>query len=84
MHGNVWEWVRDCYDANAYRDRGPYLTASPQEDSIGCGRRVLRGGSFDHGPRDLRSAVRYWLEPGLRYDNIGFRCVRGSVRQLVD
>ena len=58
MHGNVWEWVRDCYDDGAYGDRGPDPTAEPVEEGSGCGLRVLRGGSFDLEPRSLRSAVR--------------------------
>ena len=46
--------------------------------------RVLRGGSFNFEPRFLRSANRLSYEPELRFAFIGFRCVRGSVRQLVD
>ncbi|HCS92805.1 MAG: hypothetical protein N838_02025 [Thiohalocapsa sp. PB-PSB1] len=42
---------------------------------------MLRGGSFDNQPRNLRSADRNRNQPENRNENIGFRCVRGSVRQ---
>ena len=81
MHGNLWEWVGDCYDDKAYAGRGPHPTAAPPKDSGACEGRVLRGGSFDFEPRPLRSAVRFWNAPGGRNQFIGFRCVRGSGRQ---
>jgi sulfatase modifying factor 1 len=75
MHGNVWEWVADWY--------GSYsggAEADPQGPSEGVSR-VLRGGSFAVTPRYLRSANRYGIRPeyGIRF--IGFRCVRGLLRQ---
>ena len=42
MHGNVWEWVEDCYHAD-YRERpadGSAWTAG------NCSRHVVRGGSW--------------------------------------
>jgi formylglycine-generating enzyme required for sulfatase activity len=72
MHGNVWEWVEDCYVPS-------YLEA-PSDGSArtipGCSSRVLRGGSWDYDPRDLRSAVRYKLPLAYRVDEIGFRVAR--------
>jgi formylglycine-generating enzyme required for sulfatase activity len=72
MHGNVWEWVEDCYAPN-------YLQV-PSDGSAqiipGCSSRVLRGGSWDYDPRDLRSAVRYKLPPVYRVDEIGFRVAK--------
>jgi formylglycine-generating enzyme required for sulfatase activity len=38
--------------------------------------RVLRGGSWDFDPTTLRAALRNWNPPGLRLDDIGFRCAR--------
>ena len=73
MHGNVWEWVEDCYLPNydgAPADGSPRLGPD-------CGSsRVLRGGSWDYNPEDLRSAVRYRLPPVYRVDEIGFRVAR--------
>jgi formylglycine-generating enzyme required for sulfatase activity len=72
MHGNVWEWVEDCYV--------PGYAEAPSDGSartsVGCSSRVLRGGSWDYGPQDLRSAVRYKLPPIYRIDEIGFRVAR--------
>ena len=42
MHGNVWEWVRDCYKTNYVgypADGSPWLGGD-------CGSRVMRGGSW--------------------------------------
>ena len=81
MHGNLWEWVRDCWDDKAYAGRGPHPTAAPVKDGGACAGRVLRGGSFGLEPRFLRSAGRFWGRPEGRNRDIGFRCVRGSGRQ---
>ena len=72
LHGNVWEWVEDCYHDNykgAPTDGSPW-TRSP------CPARVLRGGSWLNLPRYLRSAIGIWNEPGNRNINYGFRVAR--------
>ena len=54
MHGNVWEWVEDCWN-------GSYSGAPANGDawlSGDCSQRILRGGSYDDFPYDLRSAIR--------------------------
>jgi formylglycine-generating enzyme required for sulfatase activity len=63
VHGNVSEWVEDCY-------RRSYAS-SPWD----CSRRVARGGSWLHGPQDLRSAYRHGTL-GNRVTNLGFRVGR--------
>ena len=72
MHGNVWEWVEDCWN-------GSYAGA-PADGSAweggDCGRRVLRGGSWFYSPRDLRSADRGWYGSGFRNLYLGFRVAR--------
>ena len=74
MHGNVWEWVEDCYQ-NDYNDAPSDGTARPSAD---CALRVLRGGSWDDDhPQYLRSSFRYMYLPGYRFGNIGFRVARG-------
>jgi formylglycine-generating enzyme required for sulfatase activity len=69
--GNVWEWVQDCYHDNY---EGAPKDGLAWEPSTGeCGRRVVRGGSWDDRPQDLRSAARDRNYPGGRYSNVGFR-----------
>ncbi len=42
MHGNVYEWVEDCYDREAYKNRSEFIN-NPHEKQ-NCDLRVLRGG----------------------------------------
>lgn len=72
MHGNVWEWVEDCYKdsyAGAPTDGSPVTAAN-------CTLRILRGGAWNYYPRLLRSAYRYATAPGIRMENAGFRVAR--------
>ena len=72
MHGNVYEWVEDCWN-------GSYAGAPTDGsawESGNCDRRVLRGGSWDHEPRSLRSANRNWSTTEDRYIDSGFRVIR--------
>ena len=73
VHGNVWEWVEDCWHAS-YR-------GAPSDGSVwvtggDCGSRVLRGGSWISLPRDLRSADRNGITAGIRNYFSGFRVTR--------
>ena len=71
VHGNVSEWVEDCWN-------GSYLGA-PGDGSAwmrDCRWRVLRGGSWNNGPRKLRSAFRHWNTIFYRDSGVGFRIVR--------
>ena len=72
MHGNVWEWVEDCYVEN-YDGAPADGTARTSTD---CSSRVLRGGSWGFNPQYLRSALRNRNAPSNRYNNIGFRLAR--------
>jgi TonB family protein len=73
MHGNVWEWTQDCWHEN--------YAGAPTDGSAwttGCrgNYRVLRGGSWNGGPADLRSAYRFRYFPVSRSFNNGFRLAR--------
>ena len=69
MHGNVWEWTADLYQA-AYPAGNPVVDpTSPASGSF----RVRRGGSWRHDGTYLRSAKRFNDTPGHRFNFIGFR-----------
>lgn len=74
MHGNVWEWVEDCYR--------PDYQAAPVDGSAvavpDCRLRVLRGGAWNYYPWTLRSAYRYATPGDVRLNNAGLRVVRGQ------
>ena len=72
MHGNVWEWVEDCWN-DSYEDAPTDGSAWTRGDS---GRRVLRGGSWDYLPGFLRSASRGRENSSVRNHLIGFRVAR--------
>jgi len=71
MHGNVWEWVQDCF--GDYKEAPSDGTAKEQPN---CTSRVLRGGSWLNDPQNLRSAGRYGGYAGGRDGGVGFRVVR--------
>ena len=77
VHGNVEEWVEDCWNGS-YRGAPSDGTAWTAGD---CSRRVLRGGSWGGTPRNLRAANRLRLTTGDRINGGGFRVSR-SVRTL--
>jgi formylglycine-generating enzyme required for sulfatase activity len=72
MSGNVWAWVEDCFS--------PSYVGVPTGGSVrtadDCGRRVIRGGSWESGPRNLRAANRDWDAADFRGNAIGFRLAR--------
>ena len=72
MGGNVWEWVQDCRNDN-YRGAPADGRAWERGD---CSRRVVRGGSWNGGPRSVRSALRIRFSSGYRNLNLGFRIAR--------
>lgn len=72
MHGNVWEWVEDCY-ADSYAGaptNGAAVTSGSRTY------RVARGGSWSSSPRYLRSAYRNRDTPTYRGNGLGFRLAR--------
>jgi formylglycine-generating enzyme required for sulfatase activity len=72
MHGNVWEWVQDCYE-DSYSGAS---TDGSAKSSASCSSRVFRGGSWSVWPRFLRSADRGLNTPGFRFFILGFRVAR--------
>ena len=83
MHGNVWEWCADRYDA----DYPAGLVMDPKGPLTGYIRtgnsRVLRGGSFSNVGSSARSSNRISNTPTCRYNNFGFRLARTILFQKV-
>ncbi len=77
MHGNVWEWVEDCWHENYI---GAPTDGSAWTTGENCGERVLRGGSWLDHPILLRSASRFRNVAGARYIFYGFRVARTLAR----
>ena len=71
MAGNVWEWVADWYKDNYYKNAPAENPTGPDAGST----KVFRGGSFESGPRTLRTSERNTDSPGVARYRIGFRCV---------
>jgi formylglycine-generating enzyme required for sulfatase activity len=73
MHGNVWEWVQDCY-AETYSAGQPSNGSAFTSGS--CSNRVSRGGAWSNFPQYLRSAFRGRYDPTNRFNYLGFRVAR--------
>ena len=78
MHGNVWEWVEDCWKSGYYN--------APSNGEVfkntKCEYRVTRGGSWYNIPLGVRSANRYWYMQTYRSFNLGFRLLRNTSTSL--
>ena len=72
VHGNVWDWVEDCFNdsyVGAPSDGSAWMSGD-------CGKHVLRGGAWIDQPRFLRSAFRLGDVTSRRYNLQGFRVAR--------
>ena len=70
LSGNVYEWCVDwmgLYSETAVTD--------PQGARSGESR-IIRGGSWNSPPEELRCDYRFSTKPDRAYDGLGFRCVR--------
>jgi formylglycine-generating enzyme required for sulfatase activity len=79
MHGNVWEWCQDVWQAAL----GVEPVSDPWKEGEGsevAAPRVVRGGSWIDYGRVVRSAIRYGGTPGLRCAYLGFRLALGHSR----
>ncbi len=73
MHGNVWEWVQDCFRWTYDTGRTDGRAVDPR---VCRPLRVMRGGSWGNEPALLRSAARgdFWAE--FRSNVSGIRIAR--------
>ncbi|MNV33841.1 Serine/threonine-protein kinase pkn1 [compost metagenome] len=72
MHGNVYEWIADCYH--------PDYVGAPTDGSAwtepNCDTLRIRGNDWGEAPVFSRSGNRNDIDPQTRGDWIGFRVVR--------
>jgi formylglycine-generating enzyme required for sulfatase activity len=73
MHGNVSEWVEDCYHTSY---RGAPADGRAWTAGGDCSSRILRGGGWNDSPINLRSASRGSAGMFVRSDSLGFRVAR--------
>ena len=72
VHGNVWEWTEDCWNASyagAPSNGSAWLTGN-------CSLQVNRGGSWGFSTRSVRSALRGTDSTDYRGHLTGFRLAR--------
>jgi formylglycine-generating enzyme required for sulfatase activity len=72
MHGNVSEWVEDCYQSSYSGAPSDGSARTRCDTPFG----VQRGGGWYSYPRRLRSAYRSWVAPSSRSKSHGFRLVQ--------
>ena len=71
MHGNAWEWTKDCIDANS----APPSNGMPQLFGD-CELRELRGGSAQSDAWSIRAGARASAPRKTRLKDVGFRVAR--------
>jgi formylglycine-generating enzyme required for sulfatase activity len=71
MSGNVWEWTHDGY----VTDRSTLPALDPVGENTE-GVRVMRGGSYNCVPQEIRGAHRSGLAATISGLNVGLRCAR--------
>jgi formylglycine-generating enzyme required for sulfatase activity len=71
-HGNVWEWVEDCWHGSY--DGAPPLDGTAWTTGCDTDEHVYRGGSWREGPYSLRSAARWGGVIGI--NKVGLRVAR--------
>lgn len=79
VHGNIWEWVEDCWHPNY---QGAPADSQAWTGDTAC-RRVLRGGSWDRIPQVLTAASRISFSASYRYNMIGFRVAKSEAGGLI-
>ena len=79
MAGNVWEWVADWYQSDAYAGGDSVNPTGPDSGTL----RVLRGGSWlTHDELQLRCSHRHKVPPDTYAYSIGFRVAFSDSRDI--
>ena len=71
MAGNASEWCHDWYHESYYRETPARNPGGPYKGRY----RLVRGGSFLSNETRVRTYKRTYRQPGLRFRDVGFRCV---------
>ena len=95
MHGNVREWVEDCFNDTyagpnwVLSKESALLAQSPRDGTAwlkgngNCSKRVVRGGSYSNRPEGVRAAVRAGLDNKVRYPyQVGIRVAQTLANAL--
>lgn len=75
IHGNVWEWLADCWVPN-YKGAPADGSARQMPNGKSCSERVMRSGSWYYFSKNLGSTWRAKNDPRVRGYGIGFRLIR--------
>jgi formylglycine-generating enzyme required for sulfatase activity/serine/threonine protein kinase len=73
IHGNVWEWVEDGWEATYYGQFQDKSAIDPRGPSPADSQRVIRGGGCAFNASMCRASLRAARDPPDRNGNIGFR-----------
>lgn len=72
MAGNVQEWCNDCYQSDYYQSAPNMNPQGPKNGQL----KVIRSGSSQNLPSQVRCAKRFSREPEFRTFILGFRCAK--------
>ena len=76
MHGNVHEWIADCYHTGYADMPDATRTTGAAWEETNCAKQAIRGGCWAYPADGLRSASREGWEPDRRSFCVGFRVAR--------
>ena len=85
MHGNVWEWVQDGWDATFEGQFHGKPAINPNVPFYACSQRVLRGGHWQDSASNCRSSNRLANVATNLNLNLGFRVslMADAVKELL-
>ena len=73
MHGNVYEWVQDAWDATYYGQFQDKPAINPNIPFSTSSNRVIRGGGWQYGASNGRSSIRHAYPTQTARPDFGFR-----------